>query len=108
MIAPMRQVRQEGASDAPRMKLWLTAAAALRHEVDRYDDHLRLNFRTTAVQPEFAAVLLPLPADVEDPHIVMNHAEDGLRLEIRWPGRTDQILWPAGESRRPVVTVTAP
>lgn len=108
VIAPMRQVRQQGASDAPRMKLWLTAAASLRHEVDRYDDHLRLNFRTTAVQPEFAAVLLPLPADVEDPHIVMNHATDGLRLEIRWPGRTDQILWPAGESRRPVVTVTAP
>lgn len=106
--APMQRVRQAGARDAPRMKLWLAAAAPVCRALDRYDDHLRLDFRTTAVQPEFVAVLLPLPADVDEPQIALTRDEQAQRLQIRWPDRIDHILWPASEPRRPAVSISAP
>jgi hypothetical protein len=108
VTAPMQVVRHEGCPDAPRMRLRLTAAAPLRHEVQRYDDHLRLDFRATAVRPEFVALLFPLPADLEDPIVDVQFDGDDLCLEVRWPGRTDRIIWPAEEPRRPVVAVEVP
>lgn len=105
ITGPMRLVREEPDPDAPRMRLWLNAVGPVRWEVDGYDAHLRLNARVTAVEPEFAAILLPLPAGVEEPAVSFAREEGALRLQVRWPERTDVIRWPADGERRPVVRV---
>lgn len=103
ITAPMRVVREEGDAGAPRMRLLLSAAGAVRYEVDEYDGHLRLKAHLTTVQPEFAAVLLPLPAGVGEPEVRMTREEGEMRTELRWPGRRDVITWPGEGERRPVV-----
>ena len=102
---PMRVVREEGDPDTPHMRVLISAAGPLRHEVDGYDGHLRLMASVATVQPEFAAVLLPLPAGVDEPEVVVNRDGGVLRIEVGWTNRSDLIIWPAEGDRRPEVTL---
>ncbi len=106
VTAPMQVVRREPATDAPRMILRVTAAEPLQHQVTRYDGHQRIEIQTQAVQPEFAALLLPLPTGIAEPEIDMQRDDRQLRLQICWPDRLDQITWPTEPPRRPVVKIT--
>ncbi len=105
---PMRLVREEGDPDTPRMRVLLGATGPLGHEVDGYDGHLRLKASLTTVQPEFAAVLLPLPAGVDEPEVVVNRDAGVLRIEVGWTNRSDLIIWPSEGDRRPEVSVDKP
>jgi hypothetical protein len=100
VTAPMRTVREE-AGQAPRLRLRLDAAAPVRYELDSYDGHPRLKASTTAVAPEFAAVLLPLPGICAEPSVAFERTADGLTVAILWPGRSDRILWPSSGERVP-------
>jgi hypothetical protein len=106
LTSPMQLVRREPASDAPRMSLHLTASTPLQHQVTRYDGHQRIEFQATTVQPDFAALLLPLPGDVAGPEIEMQRDDHQQTLRIRWSNRLDQITWPLEHPRRPTVTIT--
>ena len=76
-------MRREPATDAPRMILRVTAAEPRQHQVTRYEGHQRIEFQALAVQPEFAALLLPLPAGIAEPEIDMQRDGRQLRLQIR-------------------------
>ncbi|MBM4050536.1 MAG: hypothetical protein FJ279_36030, partial [Planctomycetes bacterium] len=98
---PMRIVREECEKPAPGMRLILHAAAPIALTVDAYDGHPRLKALARAVQPDFAAVLLPLsPADVE-PSVHFDDTAAAVRIHIRWPQATDLIEWPKTGDRRP-------
>jgi len=83
------------------LRLHLAAAGPLRYEVDAYDGHPRLGASVTAVAPEFAALLLPLPGAHVEPGVEFARSAAGLALTVRWPARTDRILWPADGQREP-------
>lgn len=102
---PMRRVTTPGDAQAPRMRLWLSAAAPVRYAVDGYDGHQRLKATVSAVQPEFAALLLPLPAGAAEPQVRIAREAGALSLQLQWPGRHDWIRWPDQGDRRPVLTV---
>ncbi len=97
MTAPMRLTTVPGDPQAPRMRLWLAAAAPVRYEVDSYDGHQRLKATVTAVQPDFAAVLAPLPAGTAEPPCRL--AQDAPTMRLEWPQRHDEINWAGGDAR---------
>jgi hypothetical protein len=68
VASPTQAVRDDGSTPA-RMKLLLHASEAVRFEVDAHEVHPRLKAATRAADPEFAAVMLPLPGDVSAPHV---------------------------------------
>lgn len=90
----------------PRLRLWLQAAAPVKFAVDSYAEHPRLKATVRAVQPDFAALMFPLPSDVPDPTVTIASREGAVQVRVGWPDRTDQILWPAAGERRPVVTLS--
>ena len=101
--APMELVRTPADARAPRLRLWLTAAVPVRFAVDGYDGHQRLKAVVTAVAPEFATLLLPLPGGAKEPRVRMERRDGEVRVTVEGPGRTDEILWPGQGERRPVV-----
>ena len=104
--APMRLVTTLGDPQAPRMRLWLTAAGPVQFEVDAYDGHQRLKATVSAVAPAFAALLLPLPGGTPELPVRVAHESAATRLTVQWPGRRDEIAWNnAGE--RPTLTAGA-
>ena len=100
VTAPMRTVR-EAAGQSPRLLVRLLAAAPVYYDLDTYDGHPRLKATTTAVAPEFVALLLPLPGTCAEPDIAVDRGAAGLTLIVRWPTRTDRILWPNAAGRVP-------
>ncbi|MCE5239223.1 heparinase II/III-family protein [bacterium] len=105
---PMRLTTVPGDPKAPHMRLWLTAAAPVRYAVDSYDGHQRLKAIVSSVQPDFAAVLLPLPAGTVEPQVRVERTAEALVMRLQWPGRHDEIRWPTAGDRRPIVTVGIP
>lgn len=103
--APMQAVREEGHRKPTRMRLFIHASAPVRLEVDGYDNHLRLKATTRAVEPEFAALLLPLPGDVDEPEVSFEQEDGRLKMRVLWPGRRDEITWPAEGERKPTVSM---
>ena len=85
---------EEGGGSQAHMKLAVHASAALELELDDYDGHPRIKATTRAVQPDLAAVLLPLPAGMKTPDVVFEDGEERLRITIGWPQRRDVIEWP--------------
>ncbi|MEW6355573.1 MAG: heparinase II/III family protein [Planctomycetota bacterium] len=98
---PMHVVREPEKKTAPRMKLVLHAAAPAALSVDAYDGHPRLKAVVRAVQPNFAAVLLPLPPEVSEPDVQFEDTVAALRIHIRWEKATDIIEWPKSGDRKP-------
>lgn len=100
LAAPMRGVRGEPGQVA-RLRVRLTAAAPAELAVDDYDGHPRLKATVTAVAPEFAVVLMPLPGLCPEPGVDFARTEAGLGIAVHWPTHVDRILWPAGGERTP-------
>ncbi len=100
--APMHIVREDGPAPA-RMKLFLHAAEAVRFEVDAYEVHPRLKATTLAVNPEFVAVMLPLPGDAAVPQVQFCEQSEALIITVAWPTRADRITWPTDGDRVPAV-----
>jgi hypothetical protein len=105
VTAPMRLATVPGDPQAPRLRLWLAAAAPIRYEQDSYDGHQRLKAVVTAAQPDFAALLVQLPAGTAEPRVVLERTATALQMRLRWPGRQDTLDWPAEGERRPVLRV---
>lgn len=108
VTTPMALVRTEADAQAPHLRLWLTAAAPVRFTKDSYDNHQRVKASVTAVAPEFAALLLPLPGGVAEPAVGIKRQDSAVRLSVRSGGRADEITWPAQGDRRPVLTSSKP
>ena len=105
VAAPMRVVSEEGKARPPRMVVRVAAAAPVFLGVDGYEAHPRLNAETTASNPRFAAVLLPLPGDVPEPSVRYVQEEAGLRVRVMWTEATvDEVFWPAATGAPPIVT----
>ncbi len=104
VAAPMRVVREEGKAKPPRMVVRVAAAAPVFLSVDAYEVHPRLTAQTTASNPRFAAVLLPLPGDTAEPSVSYVQEETGLRLRVMWTeAMVDQVFWPAATGAPPMV-----
>ncbi|MGE5530922.1 MAG: heparinase II/III family protein, partial [Bacteroidota bacterium] len=101
---PMALVRTPADHTAPRLRLWLTAAVPVKFAVDGYDGHQRLKASATAVSPDFAAVLMPLPNGVPGPQVGIERDDGRVRIQVQHPKRADDIAWPTHGDRRPVLT----
>ena len=103
IISNPMQIVRENKSTPARMKLFLNAAEDIRFEVDAYETHPRLKATAQAVNPEFAAVMLPLPGESPVPQVQFKKQPDALIITVDWPTRKDSITWPAKADRVPVV-----
>jgi hypothetical protein len=108
VVATAMQVVQDDGPTPARMKVLLHASEAVRFDVDAYEVHPRLKATTRAVNPEFVAVMLPLPGGVVAPHTQFQEQPEALVITVTWPTRTDHITWPASGNRVPVVETTEP
>jgi len=81
------------------------AGAALATDVFHPEDYhgpaafLRLRATVRDVEPRLIALLLPLPADVQDPEVRFESHADKRLVRIAWPGHTDVFQWPAGNGQ---------
>jgi len=89
-------------------KLWLYAEGGVDFRIDHYDGHPRLHAVTEAVEPRFAAVLVPLASSIRPPGVQMRHDSFGTVLEVRWPTRLDRIQLPQQAFAKPEVTMSLP
>jgi len=101
----MRVVREQATAAPPRMRLVLDATGPVRYHVDAYDGHPRLGATVRTVAPQFVAVLMPLPGGVAEPRVLIERGADEVRIEVRWSGRRDRIVWPVAGERRPSVAL---
>ena len=53
----------------------------------------RFRAAVRAVEPRFAAVLLPLPGGVEEPEVRFESSADKCRISVKWQGHTDRFEW---------------
>ena len=96
-------VTPPGASAMPRMKVILNSSQAANFSSDVYEPNdgagreptafVRITGKTNAVNPRFAAILLPLPVDTAEPKVEFERQAEGLSINIIWPARTDRIIW---------------
>ena len=105
VTAPMCIVQDDGPRP-PRMKVFVHASKPVRFEVDSYEIHPRLQAITQAVTPEFAAVLLPLPAEIAVPQVDFQQQPSALTITVTWKSRIDRIIWPSEGERTPIVRVS--
>lgn len=103
VTAPMRLVAGQAAMPAC-MELALHASGAVTTDVDGYDGHPRLKATVREKQPEFAAVLLPLPGSAAAPKVSFERQAAGLLVTVKWPKRTDRITWPDAGDRKPTLS----
>jgi hypothetical protein len=99
VIQPEGQPAQAGAE--PSLHVLFHAAAPIDITVDRYEDHPRLNAAARAVNPNFVAVLVPLPAQKEEPDVRFVESQESIEVIIQWPGRHDRMVWPREAPRVP-------
>ncbi len=98
-------------TDAPRMVVHLDAVSPLRMIRDDFipnDHHAvrpfpRLRGLTTAVAPEFMAVLLPLPGGTPQPKVMFERNGTARIIRVQWQQKTDIITWPR-DGRKPTVS----
>ncbi len=99
LTAPMRLVQVPGAS--ARLVVRIHAASQWRAATDMFrpDDYPapspgpRFRVVTPVVNPRFIAVLLPLPAETEEPDVAFVSDSANRIVRIKWPGHTDTLLW---------------
>jgi hypothetical protein len=101
--APMVVLTEQGDAAPPRMLVHLEAAGPVGLSVDGYDGHPRLNATATAVNPRFAAVLLPLPGGMAAPDVRFDSRDDGILVRVEWDGAEDQVAWDYATDGRPTV-----
>ncbi len=96
-------VREQAGKVTPRMRLVLSAAESVEYKLDSYDGHPRLNATVRAANPEFVAVLLPLPRGLPAPQVSIRREKDAVRVEVAWPSRLDIVMWPRKGECKPSV-----
>ncbi|MCA9433660.1 MAG: heparinase II/III family protein, partial [Candidatus Omnitrophica bacterium] len=89
--------------ESPRLLVYLHAVSDPTLEVDQYLDHPRLKGSTEGVNPRFAALLLPLPAENEYPEVDFQERDGALHIDVRWKERKDSIVWPETGETNPKV-----
>jgi len=93
--SPMVVEKEPPQGAPPRLVVAIHAAAPVALSVNGYDGHPRLNATTRAPNPRFAAVLLPLPADVQEPEVTFTEGPVGPNVRVQWGGGTvDEVKWP--------------
>ncbi|MBN2292487.1 MAG: heparinase II/III family protein [Pirellulales bacterium] len=104
LYGAMRLVRTESAK--PRLVVHVDAESkpTLSTDVFEPEDYHGPaefpRFRATVrdVEPRFFAVLLPLPAGVEEPKVKFESVAGKRLARIRWPGHTDVFEWSAKDA----------
>lgn len=107
--APMRVVRM---AETPTRLLVRIAAAepvTLKTDICHTEDYHGLGAfpllraDTQAVNPRFAAVLLPLPAETPTPKVGFANTPAGREIHVRWPDHEDVLLWPDQPDQPPTL-----
>jgi hypothetical protein len=106
-VAPMA-VHQADA--VPLLSVHVNARDPLELATDEFvpDDYHtprpfpRLRAVTRSVDPQFMALLLPLPAGVAQPSVSFSRTDDERSIRIDWGGTEDRIVWPR-DGRAPSV-----
>ncbi len=96
-------VTPPGAAETPRMKVVLNSSQPANFSSDVYEPNdgagrepttfLRIKAKTNAVNPRFAAVLLPLPAGMAEPEVEFKQQAHQFEIKIKWKTREDKIVW---------------
>jgi hypothetical protein len=103
-------------SNSAKMFVFLDADSPLSVRQEDYtvtpDDHRkpaaypRLRAYAKAVNPYFAAVLIPTDGSINAPKVVFDKKHQETVISIAWPKRIDKITWKrAGRSRPQIVIV---
>ncbi len=98
MEEPMERIEIDS-KPLPRMAVHLHAANGIVFSEDTFQFHPRVWAETVAANPRFAAVLLPLPAETDEPAVRFSEETNGLRVSIEWPDRKDILFWPSDPER---------
>lgn len=113
----MAVISPKDVNDANKAKMFVfidsNAPISLREEdyVVTPNDHrkpsayTRLRAYSKAVNPYFAAVLIPTNGDVNSPKINFENSLDKKEINIKWPNRTDKILWKKDGTSRPQLII---
>ena len=100
MSAPMRVVKLPPIPTRMLVRIEAETPLVLRTDTRKTMDYHGpasypvLRADTDAVNPRFATVLLPLPADTPTPSITFGQVPDGRTITIVWPDHTDELTWP--------------
>lgn len=90
------------AETTPRMEVSIIAANAVELSQDVYspknkqalpNQFKRLKATMEGSNPQFAALLTPLPAGMAPPVFSVEPVEGGRLIQVRWPNRTDRFKW---------------
>jgi hypothetical protein len=76
----------------------ISASAPVRAELDTYADHPRLSFTAVAINPAFAAVLIPLK-EGDPPTVSFGRSDLGTTVKIAWKRMLDTIEFSDRERR---------
>ncbi|MDQ0291725.1 heparinase II/III domain-containing protein [Oligosphaera ethanolica] len=107
-----RQVADESAA-LSRLLLAVDAAAPLAAPVvdafrptdGRQPAHFpRFGIDTTAVNPLFVAVLVPLPGEQAEPAVGFARSADAVEITVTWPTHRDVIRWHPANREKPSFT----
>ena len=107
VTAPMRIVGTPGRPTRLLLRLDAVAPLAVRTDVAHTEDYHGpgafplLRADTRAINPRFAAVILPLPGQTPDPTVTFVQAPAGKEIRVAWPSHEDVLFWPDDASERP-------
>ena len=109
LTPPMRIVQLPPTPTRLLVRIDAAAPVALATDVRKTMDYhgpgafpfLRADAR--AVNPRFAAVLLPLPENCPVPNVEFAPTADGRTITVAWPDHTDTLLWPDAPDQTPTL-----
>jgi len=107
--APMRVVRTPQQPTRMLVRIAASSPVVLKTDVCHTDDYHGLGAfpllraDTRAVNPRFAAVLLPLPADSPTPKVGFATTPAGREIRVSWPDHEDVVLWPDQPDQAPTL-----
>ncbi|MBT5607883.1 MAG: hypothetical protein HN742_13050 [Lentisphaerae bacterium] len=100
LAAPMRVVQTTPRPTRLLIRLDAVAPVSLRTDTCKTMDYHGpgayplLRADTSAINPRFAAVLVPLPAECPTPAIAFARTQDTRTITVTWPDHEDVITWP--------------
>jgi hypothetical protein len=109
LSAPMRLIRVPAEPTRMIVRLDAVAPIALAPAVSRVEDYHgpgvfpMVRGEVRAVNPRFAAVLLPLPGEIKTPEVSFAPVTGGREIRIAWPSHEDILFWPDQADQAPVL-----
>lgn len=88
-------------------RVWLGSDSPSEFRIDKYEGHPRLNLTTRAVEPGFAAVLVPLSSNIKAPRVEIRPSPGETIVRIHWPSRIDTVHWPRQGLVKPEIGMAA-